>query len=82
MIARVLKPQERVTSSSSSFSSADSSNNEEEDKEEVNQLVRRKRRVVDPNLASKDLAIDPILLLSSDIEDSNDLDFDPFQSEG
>ena len=70
-ITRGLDLNEGVTSSSSNFISGDFSDSKKEG-EEVNQSVLNKRRRVVTPVASHVVAI---LVLSSDLEHSNDLAF-------
>ncbi|GFS37089.1 hypothetical protein Acr_00g0049750 [Actinidia rufa] len=76
-------------SSSFSFVLSDSSYNEDEEGEEVNQLVQNMRRIGQPIaataipiVASVVPVVVPILVLSSDAEDSDDLAFTPPQPVG
>ena len=79
-IAKSLELAEGLTSNSSNFNSINSSDSEEEEGEQVNQLIRRKRKLVDPEEEGEESLshpiANPIVLLSSDPEDSNNLSFD------
>ncbi|GFZ16768.1 hypothetical protein Acr_26g0000380 [Actinidia rufa] len=76
VLAKDLDLDEEVTSSSSNFVSSNSSNSEEEEREKANKLVQRRRKKVIAPVAY------PILVLSSDIEDFDNLAFAPLHLEG
>ena len=77
MFAQGSNRDEDTTLSSSSFVLSNSSDNEEEG-EEVNQLVLNMRRRGTDLVDTLEVpATEPILVLSSNLEDSNDLAFVP-----